>query len=417
MHRHVRCLTALGFAILIALAGKDAAVGSDLFATADHGMQYVGAFRLPTGEMNGTSFSYGGTALAFNPARNSLFMVGHDWQQMVAEVSIPTPVSSSNLNDLPIATVLQPFADPTEGRRALVASDVPGVKIGGLMVVGQTLVGTLFVYYDSAGSTTLSHFTHSVDLTKSSVQGPFAIGSGGSVGGYMTPIPAAWQPQLGGPAITGQCCIPILSRTSFGPSAFAFDPNKLGQTQTLSQLLYYPQAHPLATWDATSELFNGTTKIGGIVFPQGTDTVLYIGRQGVGTYCYGNATLQNPPPPPGPDGTNFCYDPSTGSGKGNHAYPYVYQVWAYRAGDFTAVKQGRVNPWDVKPYTTFRLTFPNTTWHAEIDGVGYDPQTQRIFMTQAWADDPRPLVQVFKLDPAGLTSRPLSAPANIRVIK
>src|ERR1041384_8836106 len=53
------------------------------------GLIYAGAFRLPRGEVNGSSFGYGGTALAFNPQHNSLFLVGHDWHQLVAEVSIP----------------------------------------------------------------------------------------------------------------------------------------------------------------------------------------------------------------------------------------------------------------------------------------------------------------------------------------
>src|SRR5437867_1986550 len=82
-------------------------------------LRYVGAFRVPAGNFGGSSFAYGGTAMAYNPVRNSLFMVGHDWQQFVAEVSIPTPVNSSSVDNLPTATVIQPFADATEGRLGL----------------------------------------------------------------------------------------------------------------------------------------------------------------------------------------------------------------------------------------------------------------------------------------------------------
>jgi hypothetical protein len=42
---------------------------------------YQGAFRVPEGSTDQTSFSYGGTAPAYNPTNNSLFMVGHDWYQ------------------------------------------------------------------------------------------------------------------------------------------------------------------------------------------------------------------------------------------------------------------------------------------------------------------------------------------------
>ena len=52
-------------------------------------LTYQGSFRLPDGEIAGTSFGYGGTAIAFNPARGSLYIVGHDWHQRVAEIAVP----------------------------------------------------------------------------------------------------------------------------------------------------------------------------------------------------------------------------------------------------------------------------------------------------------------------------------------
>src|SRR5919108_3024060 len=55
---------------------------------------YQGAFRVPQGSTDQTSFSYGGTALSYNPINNSLFMVGHDWYQRSAEISIPTVINS-----------------------------------------------------------------------------------------------------------------------------------------------------------------------------------------------------------------------------------------------------------------------------------------------------------------------------------
>src|SRR2546428_10252350 len=58
---------------------------------------YQGAFRLPPWTSDSASFGYGGTALAYNPAQNSLFIVGHDWYQKTAEVAIPPIVQSSSL--------------------------------------------------------------------------------------------------------------------------------------------------------------------------------------------------------------------------------------------------------------------------------------------------------------------------------
>src|SRR5689334_22521168 len=56
-------------------------------------VQYVGGFRLPNTSANGESFSFGGSQLAYNPARNSLFVGARG---RVAEVSIPTIARSAN---------------------------------------------------------------------------------------------------------------------------------------------------------------------------------------------------------------------------------------------------------------------------------------------------------------------------------
>ena len=69
---------------------------------------YLGAFRLPSGNFGASTFEYGGTALTYNPANNSLFMVGHDWDQAIAEVSIPA-LRTGSLSSLNTASVLQPF--------------------------------------------------------------------------------------------------------------------------------------------------------------------------------------------------------------------------------------------------------------------------------------------------------------------
>src|SRR5262249_13762760 len=174
--------------------------------------------------------TYGGTALAFNPAKNSLFLVGHDHIQAVAEIEIPASVvNSGNLSDLPTARVLQPFVK--------VAARIPNyklegtVKVGGLMVVDGQLVGTLYVYYDGPGTAVQSHFRlDSLDLARAKVEGLFTAGTlgAGFVAGYMAPVPAELQEELGAPYVTGQAALAVIGRTSSGPALFGFDPKDLG---------------------------------------------------------------------------------------------------------------------------------------------------------------------------------------------
>src|SRR6185436_6611985 len=109
----------------------------------------------------------------------------------------------------------------------------------------------------------------------------------GYVSGYFGLVPAAWQTALGGPVLNGQCCLGIISRTSYGPALFAIDPTRLTASNPLpaTPLVYYPQANPLAEWDSTNPYFNGTTEIRGVVFPEGTRSVLFFGRHGTGEFC------------------------------------------------------------------------------------------------------------------------------------
>src|SRR5205807_1920572 len=117
----------------------------------------------------------------------------------------------------------------------------------------------------------------------------------GYTSGYLGLVPPAWRKRLGGPALTGQCCIPIISRTSYGPGVFAFNPAQLGRKHPVPArpLVYYTQSHhSLGPWNTDWDprrgtLFNGATAIKGVVFPRGSRSVLFFGTQGVGPFCYG----------------------------------------------------------------------------------------------------------------------------------
>src|SRR5262249_1652303 len=109
----------------------------------------LGAFRVPQGQIAGSApgqktFAYGGTAPAFNAANQSLFLVGHDWDQQVAEIQIPTTiVDSATISGLNAATVLQPFQDVLEGRiRSIETTPTETAKVGGLLVYGGRLLVT-----------------------------------------------------------------------------------------------------------------------------------------------------------------------------------------------------------------------------------------------------------------------------------
>jgi hypothetical protein len=379
------------------------------------GLEYAGGFRLPGETVNGMSFSYGGQAVAYDPATNSLFISSLGY---VAEVSIPAPVISSDVSAMPFARLLQPFEDPSEGHlRDLYDGDA---KMEGLMVYGNRLYGTGYIYFDASNVQRVSHYSRSRQLNQPSFSGwsqVWETGGSGFVAGMMSLVPSEWQAKLGGKAITGQCCIPIVWRTSSGPAAFAFDPAQVGQpTASATPLLYYPGDHAtLGSWSGANPTYGSTTQILGVAVIAGTRTVLYFGRNGMGTYCYGTGTPdQSLVGTTAPEGGPYCYDP-TNSYKAPHAYPYRYQIWAYDLNDFAAVKAGTKQPWDVVPYGVWPLNLPTPESTMELGGVGYDAQRQILYVSQMRADhdgccDYRPIIHAFRVN---ATPGAGTAPSNV----
>jgi hypothetical protein len=365
---------------------------------------YQGAFRVPE-ESNGESFSYGGQTLAYNPFANTLF-VG-SLHSKVAEVSIPSPVKTTRVEELPVASFVQPFHDPAEGHLRDIAAD--GVILGGLLVHDTRLYGTGVIYYDATNSQRQSHFARSLDLARAKeVTRIYQVGESGKAGfvaGYMAAVPPEWRAAVGGPAVTGQCCLPIISRSSYGPGLFAWNPADLGRRDPVptTPLLYYPQQHTtLGPWEGANEVFGASTEVAGVAFVDGTRTVLFAGRNGLGKYCYGVSTADAEKANERlPNGETLCYDPAN-STKGPHAFPYRLQFWAYDVNDLAAVRAGDKDPWEVRPYAVWPFELPPIgDPYPRVGAISYDSARRRLFLTQLFGDKDgysrRPIFHVFTI--------------------
>lgn len=362
-------------------------------------LRYVGAFRLPRGSFGAPvhdGFAYGGTALAYHRGQGSLFLVGHDWHQLVAEVRIPSITNARRVDGLATAAVVQPFADVTEGNRGRI-KERGGVyaataKIGGLLVHEGKLYGTVFAYYDGASEAALSHFRSGLKLSAvGDFEGMFRVGeqNPGFVAGYMASVPADWVSALGGQVLTGSCCLSVIGRTSLGPAAASLDPSELRPSAgaPASLLVGYPLAHPLdgQGWDTTNGFANGSTEVKGLVFPEGSRSLLFFGRHGAGPFCYGTG--------------EECKDPADGS-KGTHGYPYRYQAWAYDARDLAEVRTEGRKPWSVRPTSVWTFDLPFDTGGARIGGAAYDPDRGRVFLSQLHGDGELPVIHVLEILPS-----------------
>lgn len=361
---------------------------------------YLGAFRLPNDDAIGSSnFNYGGHGLTpyKDPASGklTLYMEGHAQKSgQVAQVEVPDRfVKSSNWDSLPMARVLQTFHDVTDGKLSSIDPSDPNPKFvyGMLAYNGRLIVGAGNSYSFSQSK---SHGVSSLDLASSGDFKGFYSFDGGTVappralGGPMTVIPPEWRSAFGGPALTGQCCISIISTTSAGPSATVFDPDNVGSGNSIpgKTVLFYPLEHPvsggLGSEASTNDIFNLTTRVGGVVFPPGTRSVLFIGGHGTGNYCYGTAAACG-------------NDTAMADVKGPHAQPYRYQIWAYDANDLAAVRSGSRQTWEPKPYAIWVLSEMPNSWSPNIAGAGYDPATSLLFIAQEYGSKPR--IEVYRI--------------------
>ena len=395
---------------------------------------YEGSFQLPNIPCQSPTyacFPYGGTALAYDPTNNGLFIVGHIYGQLTAEVSIPTPAINSNPSSLPTATLIQPFTNALEGNiNAVNPTNSTPHYIGGQLVYDGRLIISVYSYYDGAGTQSTSHFARPLNLaTATPFVGPVKVGNlyPGFVSGYMTPVPPEWQSLLGGPALTGNCCLAIAGFQSNGPSVSVFNPDDIGTVNPVpaTVLVGYPHSNPLGTgWGTTNNLYNGSTSITGIAFPSGTRSVLFFGSQGIGPFCYGPGTTNTSlAGTTAPDGDPWCYDPSNSS-KGTHAFPYVDQVWAYDANDLLQVKNGSEQDYQVTPYKVWTLTLPynNPNGTNRIGGVAYDPANNSLYISESCVyNNCTPVIDVYQVQmnpQAGSTtsgSNTPSAPTNVAV--
>jgi hypothetical protein len=336
---------------------------------------YEGMFTLPPEQVNNSRFGFGGNAIAFNRERKTLFLMGHERLHKAAEITIPE--LSPSLATAKRATILQPFHDPTDGKYLMVASNAYAL-IGGMLPWGDRLITTVYNDYDATLSQKASHFVSGRDLSvPTDTLGPFEVGKlkAGYVSGYMGVVPLAWREAFGGPALTGNCCISIIGRTSYGPAVSAFNPDDLGTEKQIpaTALLYYPGDRPLRKYSgegSANEFFNAKTRVTGVVFPEGTRSVLFFGTHSLGQAKYG-------------------------SGGYGSTLPDVYYVWAYDALELGAVKSGEKKPWEPLPYAVWELVFPVESASKEIKGAAYDPATSRIFLTQSRGENP--IVHVYKV--------------------
>ncbi len=376
-------------------------------------MEYLGSFALPTTQSGTSRFGYGGRAIIPHTdslGKTTVFMQGHNQKPgQVAQVEVPSAFSKSYVySQLTVAKQLQPFGDVTDGSLGtkLGISSPDGASIYGLFPYKNKLIVSANEYYGC--TQTMTHGVSALDLSLTTdFNGFFKVDGAAkprAIAGPMTEVPEVWRTLVGGSVLTGNWGIPLIGCNSPGPALTAFNPEDLGNKTPApgTTLLFHSLGHALcegaqcAFADAeaqTSEMYNLTTALGGIAFPDGSRSVLVIGRHGTGKYCYGTPA-------------ECGGDPVEADAKGPHAFPYRYQIWAYDVKDLIKVKEGTFKTYEPRPYAVWTLTDLDG-WkgpgYARIVGAGFDNKTSRLYMTTSYNEQPR--VDVFHIKPASTPIR------------
>ena len=379
---------------------------------------YMGAIRPEFGDDGNSRFGLGGWALAFRPDGDakgpddgfpgSLYMMGHRHHQLIAEISIPRPFVSTGkqINDLPEAKILQPFADITSGLRSQMTngSSEP-FEIGGMFVSGNRLHWTLYKYYNVNQVDYLSHGLSSVDLSNRAIRGLWHLGPQNSSdpawhsykhAGYICDIPQDIADKyLGGRNLMSGLQISTGRQTSSqGPALFAYkiDNENLPQGGSLDALplLWYPMNaemaghHPTDSWQGAAWLKVGDKQ-----------AIIVVGRKGLGPVYYGMPR------------EGECYDY-----KGYHASSYEAQMLFYQPEDIIRGAKTRVPDtptayrWDANtPGGSFdRFTYQKC--RKELGGMALDRTNSLLYISEINAGfsdanewEEIPLIHVFKVVP------------------
>lgn len=285
------------------------------------------------------------------------------------------------------ASIVTPCTNVNPGR--VKPGEVNGYGIGGLITVGSSLVMSAYSFYNNGGPEPYTHVTApnvaglaTGTLWKAGTTAP------GMVSGPMGHVPPEWRALLGGPVLAAQCCISIVSRSSYGPSVAVVDP---ANPSTSKWLVGYPDAHQaLGTFDANppGPYYGASDLLGAVFIPAGTRSLLFVMRHGEKA-CYGTGAS--------------CGDPLNAN-QATHGYPYHLRIVAY---DLAAVLAA-ANPWDARPYAAWDLPGTTTTELNATRGGFFDQATRTLYVSEFDPNNGAPRVRVFSV--AGVSQPPPPPP-------
>ena len=406
-------------------------------------ISYEGAFKLDpkTGPAEFATWAYTNAPVAYFPGGDqngsndgypgSLFMAGHVYNSMVAEMSIPAPVKSKDANALPTARFLQPFKDVLAGvPRA--AGFIMGLAY--LPPQGPQTKGCLHYCvssdYQDVNSPAPAHGWFQTDLSAPATAGTWYV-SGESVwntGRYVAEVPLEWAN-----ANTPGLRLAVgRHRNSWGsaegPNLFAISPWASGNPPAAGTSLSPSRTLMTFGGPGTStqyQDFAGSDTYQGLVWltAGGKSAVVVTGIKELNEAraYYGYENWKTP---------EQCEPSGTCEGqRGWRCGDGRASMLFFDPADLAAVVQRSKQPHEVVAYArldinSFMLnpippTFLTTGAQAETLCASFDRARGLIYITESYALGTAPVVHVFRVrsDSTSVTldTTPPASPLNLHV--
>lgn len=380
---------------------------------------YKGAFRLPdtSGMPDNVGWEWNGVAsgLAYFPDGDdtadgfpgSLFGVGHDQTQYIAEIAIPVPVVSAakEAAALNTAVFLQPF---TNIRDQVFAPDTywEQTRVGLAYLPpeggpGQGKLVASWANHDPGDdlNSGASHLWFNPDLANPQAAGPWRLGGYPKyvTSDYLFDIPSAWAAAYtpGLTLATGR--FREGGQGSMGPTLFAFNPAYDGSPPapdsvlTAVPLLLYGNVNnddPAMENYTHCDAWSGGAWLTG----EGGTAVIFVGTRAEGTCWYGCADGTDAPP--WPDDCN----------RGFWADQFSAQFLFYDPADLAAVAQGRLETWQPQPYAVLNVdeylySITSAQQRNHLGAAAFDRENGLLYVFEPLADNDKPLIHVWQIEP------------------
>jgi hypothetical protein len=428
-------------------------------------LTYLGAFRLPGGDEPPRTFAYGGNAMTFNPEGDprggedgfpgSLFIMGHDRVAygslpdggQVAEVSIPAPIPSKNVEDLNTAEFIQDFANLFENRFV----EFQEIPKAGMQYLNRPETGTqIHVTWGEhlQRDEFPSHGWFSPNLSAPDFRGEWFIGSVNmySVNAYMFEIPTAWAEAYAGGRYLATGRMRDGGQGGMGPTIFAYrpwtadgSPPPSGTRLEEVALLLYENAYNSADIVRAMNGYQHPDAWEGgawLTTSSGKQAVLFAGTKSTGEkYWYGYINAAGPQyacvdvhvtdfitcrmadgSPCPPEDFNGCCDEESAipcaSSRGWWSTRFDAQFILFDPNQLAQVAAGQLEAWQPQPYAMIdideHLFFNPPEWDAvtlgfgdqrrdRIGDISYDRANGLLYVLELYGDGGKPMVHVWRI--------------------